>query len=252
MSGTLLMIHGVGCGGDAWDVMRPGFEAAGWTCDAPTLFEDLRTIETPPAGITDLSLQDYIDAMADKCRAIEAETGAKPAVIGHSMGGMIAQKLTEIGLVSKAVYLTPAQPKDCVAVSLSLVITFANILFSQDRSKPHKVWKTGFSWGVLNCVPKARHAEIYQHARWDSGKVYGDLGDGVELDESRITVPTLTIAATQDRATIAKAVRKLGEKLKKATVPGDFIEYPNHAHWIVDEPGTEKVVSDISTWLAAK
>ena len=108
MPKTLLMIHGVGCGGDAWDAMKPGFEAAGWTCDAPTLFSQLRTIETPPTAIKDLSLQDYIDASAGRCRQIARETGEKPAVIGHSMGGLIAQKLTEMGLVSKAVCATDA------------------------------------------------------------------------------------------------------------------------------------------------
>jgi pimeloyl-ACP methyl ester carboxylesterase len=249
MAKTLVMIHGVGCGGDAWDVMRPGFEAAGWTCHAPTLFPEQRTIDTPPASLSDLSLQDYIDDMAAFCRRLTEETGEKPAVIGHSMGGLIAQKLTEQGLVSRAVYLTPAQPKDCARVSLPVVVTFANILLSGNRARPHKVWKTGFYWGVLNAVPKARHDEIYSKARWDSGRVYGDLGDGVALDEQTITVPTLTIAASRDRATRAAAVRRLGEKLKRAPVPGDFREYPDHAHWIVDEPGTDRVVADILTWL---
>ncbi len=249
MTRTLLMIHGIGCGGDAWDVMRPGFEAAGWTCDAPTLFPELRTIEDPPEAIASLGLQDYIEAMASRCQAFEAETGSKPAVIGHSMGGLIAQKLTEAGLVSKAVYLTPAQPEDCAKIGLSMMITFGNVILSGDRSKAQKIWKTGFKWGVLNCVPKQRHDEIYTHARWDSGKVYGDIQDGVSLDVSKVTVPTLTIAASKDRATIAPAVRKLAEKLNSAAVPGDFIEYPDNAHWIVDEPGTDKVVADITAWL---
>ena len=39
---TLLMIHGIGCDASAWDVMKPGFEAAGWTCEAITLFSDRR------------------------------------------------------------------------------------------------------------------------------------------------------------------------------------------------------------------
>ena len=40
MTKSLLMIHGIGCGGEVWDRMRVGFEAAGWNCDAPTLFPD--------------------------------------------------------------------------------------------------------------------------------------------------------------------------------------------------------------------
>ncbi|HBX91595.1 MAG TPA: alpha/beta hydrolase, partial [Hyphomonas sp.] len=33
MTKSLLMIHGIGCGGEVWDRMRVGFEAAGWNCD---------------------------------------------------------------------------------------------------------------------------------------------------------------------------------------------------------------------------
>lgn len=247
--GHLLMIHGVGCDGSAWDRMKPLFEAAGWTCHAPTLFPDRRVRENPPATLSDLGLHDYISAMRAEAARITAMSGEKPAVIGHSMGGLIAQALTESGDVSKAVFLTPAQPKDCAVIGPSVAWTFLNVILSQDRKRAHKVWKTGFRYGVLNCVPKARHDEIYVGALYDSGKVYGDITDGIEIDETRITIPTLTIAATKDRATLAKAVRKVAAKYAASPVPGDFIEYPGHAHWIVDEPGTEKVVADITNWL---
>lgn len=247
--GDLLMIHGVGCDGSAWNRMKPLFEAAGWTCHAPTLFPDQRVKENPPSSLSGLGLQDYIQAMREEARRITLATGKKPAVIGHSMGGLIAQALAESGDVSKAVFLTPAQPKGCAVIGLSVVWTFFNVLLSQDRKKAYKVWKTGFSYGVLNCVPKARHDEIYAGALYDSGRVYGDISDGIEIDETKITLPTLTIAASKDRATLAKAVRKVAAKYAASPVPGDFIEYPQNAHWIVDEPGTEKVVADIAAWL---
>ncbi len=253
MSGSLLMIHGIGCGGDAWDRMRPQFEAAGWTCDAPTLFPDRRTQDNPPASLPDLSLSDYVRSMTDFARSIaERDGGRKPAVIGHSMGGLIAQKLAEAGEVSAAVFLTPAPPKDCAGVGPAVAFTFLNVLASGaagGRSKPQKVWRTGFKFGVLNAVPKSRHDEIYATALFDSGRVYGDIGDGVEVDEARVDVPTLTIAASRDRATPAKSVRKVAAKYAQAATPGDFKEYPDNAHWIVDEPGTDRVVDDILTWL---
>ena len=262
MGKALLMIHGVGCGGEVWDVMRPAFEAAGWTCHAPTLFEDRRTIGAPPASISDLTLGDYVQACADLCAKIEAETGEKPAVIGHSMGGLIAQKLVETGAAKAGVFLTPAQPADCQSPSLPVLFTFANIIF-KPRAKAlemgHKVWKTGFSWGVLNAVPKARHDAIYALARFDSGKVYRDLGDPAAdpaktaiIDEGAIRAPTLTIGAGKDRATPVGPVRKTGEKYARAPVPGDYLEYPDNAHWIVDEPGTDQVTADILAWLEAK
>ena len=247
---TLLMIHGVGCGGDVWDRMIPFFEADGWTCEAPTLFPDRRVKQTPPANLAELGFDDYVTAMSEKAREIAKATGEKPAVIGHSMGGLIAQVLAERGDVSQAVFLTPAQPKECSVIGLSVAITFLNILLRRDRTKSYKVWETGFRYGVMNCTPKRRHAEIYSQALYDSGKVYGDIMDGIEIDEANIMIPTLTIAAGKDRATLPSAVRKVGEKYAKAGVPGDFREYPGNAHWIVDEPGTEQVVADIIGWLA--
>lgn len=246
---TLLMIHGVGCDASAWDVMKPGLEAAGWTCEAITLFPDRRVRENPPASLPELGFDDYVEASAAEARRLTARDGAKPAVIGHSMGGLIAQVLAERGEVSKAVFLTPAQPKDCAAIGLPVVWTFLNIITKQDRTKSYKVWKTGFKWGVMNRVPRERHEAVYATALYDSGKVYGDLTDGVVVDETRVTIPTLTIAAAKDRATLPKGVRKVAAKYARSPVPGDFIEYADHAHWIVDEPGTDKVVADIAAWL---
>ena len=77
MAKTLLMVHGVGCGGEVWDRMRRGFEAAGWTCDAPTLFADLRTKTTPPADLAKLRLQDYVEAMAARADDLTQRDGQR-------------------------------------------------------------------------------------------------------------------------------------------------------------------------------
>ncbi len=255
MTRTILMIHGVGCGGDAWDRMRTDFEAAGWQVEAPTLFPDRRTIDDPPASLSDLTLNDYVDQMAERTRAIATETGAKPVIMGHSMGGYIAQRLAAQGDASAAIFLTPAQTPDCQVQDLRLLITFWAILKSGRKKIPErsfKVGKFGFKWGVLNEVPKERHDEIYRLARYDSGKVYRDLAEPPPIDEKSVSIPTLTIGAGKDRATPVKAVRRVGQKYKGAGVPGDYIEYPHHAHWILDEPGTQKVSADILAWLDAK
>jgi len=253
MAKGLLLIHGVGCGGEVWDRMRPHFEAVGYRVEAPTLFADKRTIGPPPGDLPDLRLDDYVEAMSQAAAALARETGEKPAVMGHSMGGLIAQKLAERGDVAAAIFLTPAQPRGCTVFSFSVLRTFA-ALFRIGRkrlpSSPVKVGPKGFSWGVLNKVPRARHGEIYATARHDSGKVYMDLSDPPEIDEAKVAIPTLTIGAALDRATVIRAVRKVADKYSRAAVRGDYIEYRENAHWIVDEPGTDDVAKDILDWLA--
>ncbi|MEL7129658.1 MAG: alpha/beta fold hydrolase, partial [Pseudomonadota bacterium] len=207
MARSFLMIHGIGCGGDAWDRMRPGFEHADWACEAPTLFPEKRTLSDPPPDLPNLRFEDYVDAMGTLARQMAETHGEKPAVIGHSMGGLIGQKLAERGDVAAGIFLAPAQPEGCLIIAPSMIWTFANVFrrgTRKGRDLPHKVWKTGFRWGVLNRVPPERHDAIYRTARFDSGHVYGDISDGIVIDESKIRVPTLTIGALQDRATVIK------------------------------------------------
>ncbi len=255
MSKTLLMIHGVGCGGEVWDRMKRDFAMAGWTCETPTLYPELRTRDTPPDALADLTLSDYVTAATQTATDLAARDGEPPVIIGHSMGGMIAQKLAEAGCVRGAIFLTPAQPKGCTVFDLRVLRTFWSILKVGQKNVPGGVFKVGpkgFRWGVLNAVDKARHDAIYDGALYDSGRVYDDLGNPGPIDERKINIPTLTIGAKKDRATVIKAVRKVGAKYAKAAVPGDYFEYANHAHWIVDEPGTEEVSADILEWMDQK
>ena len=255
MAKTLLMVHGVGCGGEVWNRMKRDFAMAGWNCEAPTLFPELRTVETPPDRLADLTLQNYVDSALAQTKALSVSDGEKPVIIGHSMGGIIAQKLVEAGAVRAGIFLTPAQPEGCTVTDLRVLRTFWNILKVGQKNVPGGVFKVGpngFRWGVLNAVPKDRHDAIYAQALYDSGRVYHDLANPDPIDESKVSVPTLTIGAKKDRATVIKAVRKVGAKYAKAPVPGDYIEYGRHAHWIVDEPGTEQVTADILEWMDEK
>jgi 8-oxo-dGTP pyrophosphatase MutT (NUDIX family)/esterase/lipase len=259
MSGAILMIHGIGCTGAAWDRLAPAFRAKGWRVETPTLRPDKRTAGKPPADLPKIRLNDYVDDMEALARKLEAETGQPPVLMGHSMGGLIAQKLAERGVGRAAVLITPASPADCRSgASTAQAFTFANVLFAgSPETKSHKIWRTGFNWGVLNKVPKQRHAEIYAGAVYDSGGVYSDIAypdrdphKVATIDEAKVTVPVLTIGGAKDRATPIADVRRVGAKYAK--VGGDYREYPDNAHWIIDEPGTDKVIGDIVAWLDTK
>ncbi len=262
MGKTLLLIHGIGCTGAVWDPMLAGFRAAGHTPEPMTLYPERRLAENPPASLPDLGLNDYVLEARAQAARLTARDGQKPVVIGHSMGGLIAQKLCESDDVSAGVFLSPAQPADCAAPSFSVVFTFANIVFAPRktaRDRAFKVWRTGFYWGVLNRVEASKRAGIYAGAVYDSGQVYGDIGEpesdphrAAFVDETKINVPTLTIAGGADRACTPKNVRKMKAKYARSPVPGDFREFPDLAHWVFAEPGRDKVGDHINEWIAAR
>ena len=199
MEKPILMIHGLGCGGDAWRVVAPLMAKRGWTPYTPTLFPQFRVKENPTGQLSTLSLNDYVEACKAQALAIEKSTGEEPVLMGHSMGGLLIQKMAEQGIGKAAILVTPACSVDCAVTDLRVLFTFANAIIKGDPKQSYKVWKTGFKWGVLNCVPTNRHDEIYSHALYDSGLVYENLGKPLSdahkvavIDERAISCPILT------------------------------------------------------------
>jgi alpha-beta hydrolase superfamily lysophospholipase len=69
------------------------------------------------------------------------------------------------------------------------------------------------------------------------------------VDARRIDAPVLTISAGRDRAVPASWAR--GVAALYADRGGLLIEYADHGHWIIDEPGADAVAADVDAWLQA-
>lgn len=252
----IMMIHGYGCTGEVWEPMAAAFRQRGHRVETPTIRADERTHGRPPASLASRDLKTYVDDMEAEVRALAEACGEQPILFGHSMGGMISQKLAERGLGRAAVLLAPGSPADARGKpSLAPAFTFLNIaLAANPQTKAFKIWKTGFSWGVLNCVPADRHQALYAGAVYDSGRVLSDMAypdrdpnRTVHIDESRIAIPILVCAGAKDRTTTIGDLRQVG--VKYGRVGGTYREYPANAHWLIDEPGTDRIIADISAWL---
>src|SRR5262245_31960557 len=106
MDRTLVMIHGMWATAHVWRHWRAFFEARGWHVLTPALrHHDVPPLE-PPAALGTTSLLDY----AADLEAYVGRLPAKPVIIGHSMGGLLAQILAARKLCVAAVLLCPAPP----------------------------------------------------------------------------------------------------------------------------------------------
>ena len=83
----VVMIHGAFCGPWSLDGLKEKFEAAGYAVIAPPLrFHDEK--RSSPALAT-TGLADYAADLEDEIGALKAP----PILVGHSMGGLLAQML---------------------------------------------------------------------------------------------------------------------------------------------------------------
>lgn len=244
-----MMVHGMCCTGAVWSHFRSLFEARGARVFTPTLRPDARStiLEKPKLALRELGLSDYLSQLESEAAAITKECGRRPVVIGHSMGGLLAQVLAERGCVEAAVFISPSAPagvRDPVTRVFWSVVALSNRLGIAPwaiKSRRKLVERS-----VLNVMPPAEREAAYDAFVYESGRAFNELGNW-PVDERRIRVPVLTVAARRDRLVPAKLVRLTGKKY--AAIGGEFREYREHGHWLYAEPGWQKPATEIYDWL---
>ena len=251
MSKTIMMIHGMWGGGWYWENFAKYFEERGYRCIRPTLrFHDMNPLEAHDPRLGRTSLLDYASDLEKEILELK-ET---PILMGHSMGGLLAQILGSRGLARALVLLTTASPAGIVALKPSVIRSFWSMLMRWGFwKKPGRQKFEEASYSMLHLVPMEERKKIFERFVYESGRAASEIGfwllDGrkaAAVDESKLTCPVLVIGAAKDRITPVSVVRQVAEKYGgKAT----YKEFPGHAHWVVAEPGWEEIARYVDEWL---
>ncbi|MBI2264478.1 MAG: alpha/beta hydrolase [Armatimonadetes bacterium] len=254
MADMIFMIHGMWGGSWYWENYRRVFEAKGYRSVAVTLpYHDMdpRGIPDPRLGTT--SLLDYAGILEQDVR----EFGVKPIVMGHSMGGLLAQILGARGLAKALVLLTPAPPAGIVALTPSVIRSFWSIQTTWGFwRKPVRQTESEAAYSMFHLLPVKEQKETYERFVYESGRAACEIGywpfdrrGASRVDESKMTCPVLVVAGAQDRITPAPVVRQVARKYRTVS---SYKEFENHAHWIVAEPGWQDVAEYVGAWLRDK
>ncbi|MBD3225902.1 MAG: alpha/beta fold hydrolase, partial [Caldithrix sp.] len=122
---TIFMIHAM-CGGEwCWEHYIPFFEEKGYRCIATRLrHHNRRLINNPPSELARTGLLDYAADLEQEIMQLNK----KPILMGHSLGGLLAQILASRGLGKALVLLAPAWPAGIVAIRPSVLKSFWSIM----------------------------------------------------------------------------------------------------------------------------
>jgi pimeloyl-ACP methyl ester carboxylesterase len=234
----LLYLHGAFVTHESFNDLQAEMARLGW---GGVSFSRRGRLGVGPGNAAGLKVEDYID---DTVKVIEALPEA-PILVGHSLGGLVAQKIMEMGLCRAAILLAPAPAGMLTAQPVALpsyVPMLPSILAGRAFLPP----KGTCSRIVLNAVPQEYHASIHGSLVHESGKVYRQMMFGaVKVDERKVRCPVLVMAADQDRIISVALARATAEKYG-----AEFKLYQNHAHLFFAEPGWQQVAADIVEWLA--
>src|SRR5262249_14808004 len=100
----IVMIHGANEGGWCFDKFKTVFEGLGWTCHAPDLVGHGTRAENADKTLVGVGMADYLAEL----EALLELLPPKPVLLGHSMGGVLAQQLAAQGLAGALVLVAPA------------------------------------------------------------------------------------------------------------------------------------------------
>ncbi|SHF87601.1 Pimeloyl-ACP methyl ester carboxylesterase [Modicisalibacter ilicicola DSM 19980] len=250
MHKTLVMIHGMWGGGWYWDNYRRFFEARGYRCLTPDLrHHGMPADRAPPPELGTTSLLDYAADLEAEIRKLPEP----PVLLGHSMGGLLAQILASRGCAEAAVCITPAAPAGILALRYSVLKSFFGI-FTRGAfwRHAHLLAYERAVYAMMHRLPEAERRDIYARCGWESGRAMAEIGlwplgfKGAQVDESRVNCPVLVVAASEDRITPACVVHRVARKYQPQST---YMEFTGHAHWILKEPGWEKPAAQIAAWL---
>jgi pimeloyl-ACP methyl ester carboxylesterase len=114
----VVFVHGLWLLSSSWERWRELFEENGYTTVAPGWPDDPATVEAAnrdPEVFAHKKVKQVTDHYLDAIRQLTT----KPAVVGHSFGGMIAQRLAGEGISAVTVAIDPAPFRGVLALPLS-------------------------------------------------------------------------------------------------------------------------------------
>lgn len=225
----LLFVHG-GCHGAwCWRNWQRHLAALGWHSYAVTLPGHNADDPMPPDEFVKLTLHDFANAVEDVLRQIPGV----PVLVGHSMGGVIAQIVVSrnpvLGLVLVASGKTdPDRPH------YPQVPTNAPFVLTREHARTllfHEISDTAFEETYSKLVP-------------ESPAAMNDYTVGGVVDASSVRCPVLVIAAEFDRdqslAAAADAIAAYG---------ATGIRVRGAGHDLLLEDGMEFVTNYLHCWL---
>jgi pimeloyl-ACP methyl ester carboxylesterase len=251
MSKTVFMIHGMWCGPWCWENYHSFFTARGYRCLTPALrYHDIDPQAPPDPRLGTTGLLDYVSDLEQQIEKLQS----RPIIIGHSLGGLLAQILAARIPARAAVLLCPAAPAGILAISPTVLKCFWSVHAKWGFwRKPMRPSFDEAVYGAFHLLPPEEQRANYARMVHESGRVatqigywFLDPGQASRVDEKKITCPILVVSGKLDRITPASVVRRVAGKYRQQAT---YREFADHAHWVLGEPGWQEVAGYVADWL---
>jgi non-heme chloroperoxidase len=158
----VVVVHGLWLLPSSWDRWATVFEKAGYTALTPGWPDDPETVEEANA-YPEVFANKSVGDVADHFDAVIQGLDIKPAVIGHSFGGLLAQIIAGRGLSAATVAIDPAPFRGVLPLPIS-ALKSAKPVLSNPANHHRAVPLTfdQFRFGFANAVSEEEAQDLYE------------------------------------------------------------------------------------------
>ncbi|MCE9645649.1 MAG: alpha/beta hydrolase [Chloroflexi bacterium] len=250
-SKTIVLIHGMFMTPLCWEKWIPRYEARGYRIFAPAWpgrdksVQELRRAHPNPE-LAKLKLNHIVDHMEAFIKGLDE----KPAMIGHSMGGLVVQILLQRGVAVAGVAIDPAPPAGVFTTAWSFVKSNFPAINPFLLSQPVQMSFGHFQYAFANTLPFEEQRAAYDRymVPESRGVPISSLGAAGKVDFSRPRRPLLITAGEKDHIVPASLNRS---NLAKYQIPSvtDFKEFAGRDHFLIGSRGWEEIADYCLEWL---
>jgi pimeloyl-ACP methyl ester carboxylesterase len=157
----IVFVHGLWLLPSSWDRWRAVFEDAGFTTLSPGWPDDPNTVEEAKQH-PEVFAHKTIGQIADHFEDVIGKLKKRPALIGHSFGGLLAQILAGRGVSDGTVAIDPAPFRGVLPLPLSALKSASPVLGNPaNHGRAVPLTYEQFRYAFANAVNETEALELY-------------------------------------------------------------------------------------------
>ncbi len=254
----VVFVHGLWIHSAAWHGWLDLYRSAGYAPIAPGWPGDAATVQQTranAAAVANKGIDDITDGYAQTISGL----ATKPIVVGHSFGGLIAQKLLAAGTAAAAIAIDPGQIKGVKPLPFAQIRSGLPVLSRPgNRTRAVTLTKSQFRYGFGNAVSAQESDELFD--TWTipgpgrplfeaSAANFTKTSPAAVDTRKRIRGPLLIIGGGQDH-TVPEVVAKAAHTLYAGSgAVTDYRAFPDRGHSLVLDHGWREIADYTLTWL---
>jgi pimeloyl-ACP methyl ester carboxylesterase len=250
-SKTIVFVHGLFLTPRNWENWKIFFEKMGYSCyTLPNPGHEGEPSELRSNIIPYLGETTYEDLIQNLVKFIDS-LPEKPIIIGHSLGGLAAQKLVAMDKAVMGVCISSAAPKGIGTMKRSFWksnFTVINPFKGNSVFMPTKKW---FHYAFCNTMSREESDQLFnQYVVPESRNVpRGTLKKFAKIDFKKTHAPLLFIAGKEDHIVPHSLVEKNFKAYKDNSGIKEYKLFENRDHFICGEENGEEVASYVHKWI---